>query len=193
MPKASAKAGIHVDLLRPQSNPEKLAIRAFKWLLSTGRFIFIAVEGLVLIAFIARFKLDTDLQSRKEAIDQQIPYIQNLKPYEILIRQTQLKLSTITAFKQTQADYPKILKDIADQTPSGIQVTSLNLSSTVGKVAIQINGQAQTNNDVSAFVSGLKSSKSFFDVNLTSVGIETGALHFTIGLATKSGPGSKSQ
>lgn len=184
MPKPGVKIRINLDLLKPQSNPEKLPVRLVKWLLSSGRFIFIAVEAIVLIAFMARFKLDADLQSRKEAIDAQIPFIQSLRPYEILIKQTQLKLSTIDTFKQTQTDYAKIFKDIADQTPLGVKISNLTLSKQVGKVTVAINGLAQTNVDISAFITGLKSNKNFSGVELVSVGVETGNLNFVVSITS---------
>lgn len=180
MPKSKPKITISLDLLKPQSNPEKLLIKILHWLLSTGRYIFIFVETIVLIAFFARFKLDADLAAKKEAIDEQIPYIESLKPDEILIRQTQLKLSTINAFYTSQPDYPQILKKIADNTPLAVKITNLNLERVVGKVTIKITAQAQSNNDVVTFISGLRSDSAFIDVTLASAGLEEGLIKFTL-------------
>ena len=180
MPKDNHKLKIHLDLLHPQSNPEKLPVKLVRWLLSTGRYIFVFVEALVLIAFGARFKLDADLASKKEAIEQQIPYIESLKPYEILIKQTQAKLSAIDNLKTNSADYPTILKKIADQTPTGVKILSLNIVKNVGKATIQISAQSQTNSDLTSFIQGLKGDQTFSEATLTSVGLEQGSLHFTI-------------
>lgn len=181
MPKPiNPKLAIHLDLLRPQSNPEKLPVRVVRWLLSTGRYIFIFVEALVLVAFISRFKLDADLASKKEAIEQQIPYIESLEPFEILIRTIQVKLSTIDGLKSASPDYPLILKKIADQTPSGVKLISLNLGKEVGKVTLLMNAQAQNNSDLIQFIAGLKSDGFFSDVNLTSVGLEQGVIRFAV-------------
>lgn len=186
MPKPqNPKLAIHLDLLHPQSNPEKLPVRLIRWLLSTGRFIFIFVEALVLLAFISRFKLDADLASKKEAIEQQIPYIESLKPYEILIRQTQFKLSTIDSIKTNSMDYSVILKKIADQTPVGVKIVSLNLKKNIDSATVQINAQAQTNNDLTSFTAGLKGDPIFSDVNLTSVGLEQGVINFTVSASIK--------
>lgn len=185
MPKAAPKIRILLDLLKPQSKPEELSIRLMKWLLSTGRYIFIFVEAVVLLAFIARFKLDADLASKKEAIEEQIPYIESLRPFEILIRQTQLKLSTITAFNQNVADYPQILKRISDQIPTGVKILSLNLTKDVSKITIQINAQTQTNNDLNLFVAGMKADPTFSDVTLTSVGLDQGITRFTVNASAK--------
>ncbi|MBI2018301.1 PilN domain-containing protein [Candidatus Daviesbacteria bacterium] len=180
MPKKNLKIGINLDLLKPQSNPEKLAVKVFRWLLSTGRYIFILVEVIVFIAFILRFKLDADLADKKEAIEQQIPYIESLGPYEILIRQTQLKISTILAAKSDFVNYPLVFKKIADQTPLGIKLISLNMQKEVGKITFTMNAEAQNNNDVTSFVQGLKQDSSFSDINLTSIDLDQRTITFTL-------------
>jgi len=185
MPKPhNPKLAIHLNLLKPQSNPEKLPVKLARWLLSSGRFILIFVEAVVLLAFIARFKLDADLASKKEAIEQQIPYIESLKPYEVLIRRTQLKLSTINNIKNGSADYAAILKKIAQQTPAGVKITNLNLNKSADKITIQIQAQAQGNNDLNSLIAGLKGDPAFTDVTLASVGLEQGSLNFTVSAQT---------
>lgn len=180
MPRSKTRSSISPNLLKPQSNPEKLPVRLLRWLLSSGRYIFIFVEAVVLIAFGARFKLDADLASKKEAIEAQIPFIESLKPYEILIRQTQLKLSTISNTKRTNIDWPIILKKIADQAPSGLKINTLNLEKNVANATISINGEALTNNDLSTFVAGLKEDNTFSKINLASVSLESEIIKFTV-------------
>ncbi len=180
MPKPKLKVAINLDLLKPQSNPEKLLVKIFRWLLSSGRFIFVIVEAVVLIAFFTRFKLDYDLTARKETIEEQIPYIETLKPDEILIKQTQLKLSTINTFKTNQPDYPQILQQIGNNTPLSVAITSLNLEKNSGKIAIHINAQAQNNKDVITFITKLKENKHFSNATLSSAGLEEAFIKFTI-------------
>lgn len=180
MPKPKSKIAINLDLLKPQSNPEKLLVKLLRWLLSSGRFIFIFVEAVVLIAFLTRFKLDADLAARKEAIEEQIPYIESLKPDEILIRQVQLKLSTINALKINQPDYPQILQQIGSSTPLSVTITSLSLEKIPSKVNIHISAQAQNNKDVITFIAKLKEDKRFSKATLSSAGLEETFIKFTI-------------
>lgn len=188
MPKPqSTKLIINLDLLKPQSNPEKSLVKLVRWLLSTGRYIFIFVEAVVLIAFVARFQLDENLASNKEAIEQQIPYIESLENYEILIKETQLKLSTIDSFYKTYPDYSQILKRIADQAPAGVRIINLNMETNVAKVLIHINATAQTNNDLSAFVAGLKHDQLFSEIDVTSIGFDKGSLSFSLSVNAKMG------
>lgn len=186
MPKSTKpRLAIHLDLLKPQSNPEKLFVKLVHWLLSTGRFIFVFVEALVLIVFIARFKLDADLQSNKEAIEQQVPYIESLKPFEILIRQTQFKLATIDSFYKGYPDYGQILKNIADQTPAGVKITSLSLEKSTSTITINLNAQSQNNNDLATFLAGLKQDQLFPDANIISIGFEKGNIIFSVRFTAK--------
>ncbi len=186
MPKSETpKLTIRLDLLKPQSSPEKIAVKLVRWLLSSGRFIFIVVEALVLIAFIARFKLDADLASNKEAIDQKIPFLEAQKPFEVQIRQTQFKISTINAFRNNYIDYGQILKKIANQTPSGVKITSINLEKNIESVNIQLTASATNNNDLATFINGLKQDPTFSNVNITSIDIEKGNLTFSLTGQTK--------
>ncbi len=179
MPAKNSKLLIRLDLLKPQSSPEKLPLKFLRWLFSSGRLVFIFVEALVLLAFIARFKFDADLAAKKETIDQEISFIQSLKPYEILIKQTQAKLSTIDTFHTNTTDYTKILKGVADQTPSGVKILTLSLTKNTGKITVSINAEAQNNNDLSSFLAGLKEG-GFSQVTLTSIGLEQGLTRFVI-------------
>lgn len=179
MPKSKPHLAIKLNLLKPQSNPEKLPIKLFRWLLSTGRYIFVVVEAIVLVAFISRFKLDADLAARKEAIEEQIPYIKSLQAYEVLIRQTQLKLTTIVSMKTSNVDYSTIVEEIAKQTPQNIKLTGINIGKT-GSPNIHITGQTESNNDLLNFITGLKESNSFNNVNIASVGLEQGVIKFSI-------------
>lgn len=181
MPKSkSPKLTIHLDLLKPQSNPEQLVTKLLRWLLSTGRFIFVFVEALVLIVFIARFKLDEDLVSNKDAIDQKIQYVESLKYLEVLTRNTQLKLATISTYNKKSADYPKILQNIALQTPAGVKLASIKMEKTGNDVILAISGTSTSNNDLATFVAGLKQDPLFADVNINSVGIDKETINFNI-------------
>lgn len=187
MPKSKPRLTINLNLLKPQSNPEKLAIKIFRWLLASGRYIFVLVEAVVLIAFAARFKLDADLQSKKEAIEEQIPYIESLKAYEILIRQTQAKLATIDNVKTNAVDFSIVLRKIGSQIPLSVKISTINITRNINTATIQMSGQTPVNNDLLSFISNLKQDSSFSSVNLTNVGLEQGVVKFTIDLSVKSG------
>ncbi|MBI2017556.1 PilN domain-containing protein [Candidatus Daviesbacteria bacterium] len=180
MPAKNPKLSIRLDLLHPQGNPQSLTARAVKWLLSSGRYIFIFVEALVLIAFFTRFKLDADLAERKESIEQKVPFIESLKPYETVIRQTQQKILSVKSFYSESPDYAKVLSELANLIPLQVTISNLNMTKDISKVKIQINAASQSNNGLLGFMTALKRSNNFSEVNLSSIGLEANTINFTI-------------
>lgn len=185
MPKARNPLIIKLNLLKPQSNPEKILIKLVRWLLSSGRYIFIFVEALVLVAFIARFKLDADLAAKKEAIEEQIPYIESLSSYEILIRNTQAKLATIDSIKKNSTNWSEIFKKIADQVPASVKINSIRMEKGVGSTTLHIIGQTQINSDITNFVAGLRENPNFTNTTVASLSLEENVIKFTIDAAAK--------
>lgn len=185
MPKARNPLIIKLNLLKPQSNPEKILIKLIHWLFSSGRYIFIFVEALVLVAFIARFKLDADLAAKKEAIEEQIPYIESLGPYEILIRNTQAKLATIDSIKKNSPNWSEIFKKIADQVPASVKINSIRMEEGVDSTTLHITGQTQINSDITNFVAGLRENPNFTNTTVTSLSLEENVIKFTIDAAVK--------
>lgn len=177
---ASSKPIIELNLLKPQSEPQRILVRSLRWILSSGRFIIVFVEIIVLVSFLARFKLDSDIADTKEKINQQVPLIKDLRSKELLIRQTQFQLTTIKDIGQGSPDYVLILKKIAEQTPQGLIISNIRMERQVGKVELKITGVAQNNNELASLVLGLKGDQTFSGINLQSVGLEQGLINFSV-------------
>lgn len=187
MPKQAAKSIINLDLLKPQGEPQKLLIQAFRWILSSGRFLIVFVEILVLTAFVLRFKLDADIAATSEAIEEQVPFIESLKSDEKLIRKLQFQISTISSIKQESPDYQAILQKITALLPSGITLQSLSFQKQTGGVDIKMSGSTIASNNLTSLVNGLQKETTFNNVNLVSTSFEQDQINFSITLtSTKS-------
>lgn len=180
MAKPAHKLILGIDLLKPQSEPQKITVKALSWILSAGRFMIVFVEILVLAAFLARFKFDADIQSAKEAIAQQVPFVESLKADEVLIRKTQFQLSTIKEVKSSRPEYTLILDKISSQTPAGVTLNNLNLEADKGKVLVKLSGIARSNSDLTTLFLGLKQDKNFKDVNLSNIEIDQAIINFSL-------------
>lgn len=176
------KRSLNLDLLHPQGTQEKIYVRFLRWLLSTGRYIVVIVEAVVLVAFISRFKLDADLQNLKESIEGQLPFVQSLRADEVIIRQTQAQLKVVKDIKLNSPDFLQIINKISDQTPTAITLTTINLDSKVAKVEIKINGLSRNNSDINSLIAGLKQIEGFKEVNLVSASLNQGTINFAITL-----------
>lgn len=179
MPKKK-KISLDIDLLHPQSEPQKIPVRLLRWILSAGRYLIIIVEIVVLAAFVSRFKFDNDLQTTKEDIDSKLPFIQSLAPDEILIKKLKFQLASIKDLRSKQADFVDIIDKIASQTPNGISFSNLSFEDTSGAVKLKIAGVAQNNDQLATLVFGLKSDNTFQGVDIVAVGLERGLINFTI-------------
>lgn len=184
MPKQSARSIINLDLLKPQSEPQKLLVQAFRWILSYGRFLIVFVEILVLAAFVLRFKLDADIASTKEAIEEQIPFIESLKSDEELIRKLQFQITTIQTVKRESPDYQTILQKITALLPSGITLHSLSFQKQTGGVEIKMSGSTTASNNLTSLMNGLKKEASFNNINLVSTSFEQDQINFSITLTS---------
>lgn len=191
MPKKTLGIKISLDLLRPQSQPQQIAVKVFKWLLSSGRFLIIAVEVVVLGAFLFRFKLDADIATTREAIEEQIPFIDSLSSDERLIRKTQFQLSTIKNINQSSPDFAEVLSNISKQTPSGVTLTNLNMINNLGVVSLKLVATATDNTQLASFIAGLKSTGLFSDINLVDVSFESGVINFSLNASLTGNTGAE--
>lgn len=180
MPKKPFSLRLNINLLRPQGLSDQFAVKLIRWLLTTGRFIVVIVEAVVLVAFVVRFKYDSDLETLSDNINQQIPVVQSYKNDEVIIRQTQKQLSLIKQLRTSSPDYPSIIKELSSQTPQGVKLNSLNLEKTDSSVLIRLTGEVINSGDLSAFLQGLKGDKNFSDINLESISLSKDIVNFSI-------------
>lgn len=180
MAKTAPKISLNLNLLHPQGEGQKLAVKLINWLLSAGRYIIIFVEILVLGAFLARFKLDGDLIELKENIEEQIPFIQSLKNDEALIRKLQFQIASLREIKNTTPDYTEILKSISEKLPKELSLQTINFERGVGKTSVKFSGTARNYQQLQIFIGELKSDPQFSDVNLASVELQEGTITFSV-------------
>ncbi len=84
-----------VNLLPPSEFELSFWGRFLKWAVTTGRYIIILTELVVIIAFLSRFKLDEDLRNVNDGINNQVSYLdlQMDKETEFLRLQKKLNLA----------------------------------------------------------------------------------------------------
>lgn len=179
---APIKNLLKTNLLVRSSDKLKLHVRLLKWLLSSGRYIVIIVEMIVIGAFVYRYKLDADLVSLQEEIVQQSAYIQSLKRDEDLIRLTQFQLSSIRAARDADLNLSLFLSKIASLTPRDVKLTTLSVDNggdLKAQSSITLVGTTSSNDALSVFLKSLQKDPSFANVTLSNISFE-GITTFTI-------------
>lgn len=181
-----------INLLIHKGEEIKLHIKLLKWLLTSGRYIVIFVEIIVIGAFVYRYKLDADLADLQEKIKEQIPYVQSLGGDEVLIRQTQFQLATVKQIRKGSPNFAQVLKRIASLTPQTVKLTNIGLdrSQSFSKTSLTISGQAPSSLELTAFINALQKDSTFIGITLTNISFDT-QTSFTI-TGTLSETGGKS-
>lgn len=180
------KFRLNLNLLYPQGLSEKIPVRFLKWLLAYGRFIVIAVEIVVVAAFVFRFKLDADLDDLKRKINNEIPYVEGLSVDEALIKQTQSRLIVVSKTSQDSKAWVDIMPRITQYVPQRLRLTNLNIEKDANsKLNLKITGKSKSNNDLSFLINSLKKDAQLKDINLANIIFEQGEIGFTITGSTK--------
>jgi hypothetical protein len=172
----------NINLLIRYGEKEKLYSKLIKWALSSGRFIVIFVEIITISAFVYRYKLDGDLADLQDKINnEKVPYIKSLKADEILIKNTQFQISSISKLKTEKADFISPLTTLTKIIPQSIRLTNISFdrSQEYPKTSVTISGESPSNIELSVFIKELQKHPSFSNINLTNISFEK-LTNFTI-------------
>jgi Tfp pilus assembly protein PilN len=179
--KSAQNKGVSINLLHPQGFPQRLPLQFLKWLINYGRFIVIFVEIIVLVAFVYRFKLDSDLAALKEEINTNVPYIESLSKDEALIKQTHQRLSIVSTVYGKNSIWSPVLDKVRQYLPDNTRINSLNINLVEQVSHFKITAQTSANNDISTFLNNLKKdTETFQNVQLTGLSFDQGNIVFTI-------------
>lgn len=117
-----------INLLPPQQKEELLEEEKFKLVLILG-IVFIAfLLSLFLILFSVRISISRELEIEKVFFKEKEREISLNKDLEEIIKDSNLNLSQLNSFYQSQLNLTEILEKISQILPQGIYLTSFNFN-----------------------------------------------------------------
>ncbi len=152
-----------VNLLPDDELEQRPGGKFLKWALSWGKKIVVLTELVVVLAFLSRFKLDSDVATFSEEIDRRKTIILASQNFETEFRNIQEKVKKVKATVKT----PSLVAiyDIVEQlTPA--EVTIDNTTILDRKVSLEGKGNDQ---NLSTMVTAFKVSPDFDNVILDKV------------------------
>jgi Tfp pilus assembly protein PilN len=150
----------------PQEDWEKTPFGKFlKWVLTVGRWIVIITQLIVILAFLARFKLDRDLTDLNEKVKQQQAIINTSSEFEKEFRFLQKRLSTAEELRKTQLETDQVLNELASLTPVNVYLSDLNVT---GK-DVTLTATAFNEEGLTTFLDNLKNSTQFTKLTIPKV------------------------
>jgi len=101
--------------------------KAFNWLVSTGRWIIVFTELVVILAFLSRFWLDQRLADIYAKNVQKIAIIEAASSFEDEFRALQKQTEQISSLEKEKKDKSKTLEEIVALLPANIYFKSLKV------------------------------------------------------------------
>lgn len=139
------KAGF--NLLKPTRRPLSPVEKVYNWALSFGRYLVIATELVVLIAFGARFKLDYDISDLTENIEDKSEVIAASKAEEEKFRIIHEKIVVYEDEVELVVPLSNHIKHIKDVAGDQITLTNWNYS----EYRLKIEGLSNSTSDLTSF------------------------------------------
>lgn len=136
-----------------------------KWGLSTGRYLVILTELVVIAAFLSRFKLDWNYAAVRDRINSKRAVLTAMAETERRFRLAQSRLGEAGKIMGEQMETAKEIEKVTAKVPRGIVLTDLTVSNKVITVA----GSADNADEFGVFLSRLAGNPDWKSVRIKSL------------------------
>lgn len=133
-----------VNLLRESTSPKTFWEKFYVWALTIGRFIIVGTEAIVLFVFIARFKLDRDVNDVADSLEIKAAILGSYSQTEDEAKELQNLMVLAKTLDENQNLKSKTYNDLLQITTEGTEIKSLSIMGDV----LSIDATAD---DISAF------------------------------------------
>lgn len=151
-----------------------------KWALSVGRYIVIFTELIVILAFLARFKLDREISDLSEEIEQKKVIVESAKGMEEDYKELQFKIGQVKAIWEGQKNYRGLLEKLGVITPIDAVINSIDITGD----SLDLKAEVFSDAGLATFIKEFKTSKYFSNVVLGTISKgeekETGGFNFVL-------------
>lgn len=135
------------------------------WALTIGRLLIILTETLALGTFLYRFGLDMKIVDLHDQIKANSFIVKNFQPQEIIFRNLQARLALAKKADSLSSKLPTIFQDIIQMGRGKVTFLSILVANETVKLQVQ----ASSVNDLSSFVSSLKTYTPIKSLSIDSV------------------------
>lgn len=122
--------GRKINLLPPSEFELSFWGKFLKWAVTTGRYIIVLTELVVICAFMSRFKLDNDISNLNSTIEGKKNVLEANEMMEDDFRTVQAKADAIGKVLQARASQTNTLDEITKSVPEEIKLDSLSINKT---------------------------------------------------------------
>ena len=167
-----------LDLLQPTEQPTSTWNRIYEWVFNVGRYVIIAVELIVLIAFVMRFVLDRRNNDLNEEITVKMNMLDAQKETEQKLRRVQKTLDNFSVLIDDQSVLSGKYQQIMSEIPS--EITWKNFGLTQERISFE--GRAQSYEEMEEFERTLRENPDYskVDLELSKSGSADAEVNYTV-------------
>ncbi len=162
---AAQKKRSPINLLPSDNYPDTLGGRVIAWLLTTFRFMVIAVELVVISGFLFRFFLDTQNADLTDEINQKKALITSYLPFEHEFKKTQEQLSTFVTYSDETKTSEPILSAITAKIPQDVILSAFSQTGSLVDLRVTSNSEQSVAN----FVASLQKDERFTNTLISQI------------------------
>lgn len=161
-----AKRGI--NLLEETTTPKTFWEKFYLWALTIGRFVVVGTEAIVLLVFIARFKLDRDLNDITDSLESKYIILQTLSTTEEKARSAQMLLGDLREISDLQPKKGDIYGEVLGLATEGTTIQTLNITNN----RLTVNAEAEGVTRFNEFENSFKQTDFLDNVTIPSTDTE---------------------
>ncbi len=160
-----------LSLLPDENNPSSFNARMIKWLTTTGRWIIVITELVVISAFISRFWLDRKNSDLSEVIRQKQAILESTQEFEAKFLSFQKRLAFIKTFYSQNHNYSNKIDSLVNSTPQDLiyKNISLNTDDATQKVNATATVIAYTESSIIKFISNIMANTDIESVKINQI------------------------
>lgn len=155
----------NINFLTKDELSKSVLGRFLKWAMSVGRLVVILTNLIVIAVIIARFKLDNDLQNLNEELTEKQTVITASQELEQNVRSLQKRLNLISQYQNKGLQPITTLDTLTKIIPLDVAFSELTLQEN----NLNLTADSYSNSGLATFLSLLKQSGQFEQINLKSV------------------------
>ena len=162
--------------LLPTEKKVSAGEKLLNFCLTTGRYIVIGTQIIVLSCFLARFRFDRQLEDLSDSIEEKQSVVQSFQQREAEIRLLQAQLREIKKIKKEERDPEQMLQNLVVLLPPPVFLEKLDLKQN----KISLAATAYSSQDLATFLNRIILSGVFEDPTLGKVTLDKGKISFTL-------------
>jgi Tfp pilus assembly protein PilN len=168
--KTKLKKKNQINLLPQEGLSSSTGGQILLWLLSTFRFIVIAVELFVVAAFLSRFWLDAKNTNLSDEIQNNKSIIESFQNFEKEFKNTQQRLTIYSAYSKDKGKIIEAINSVITSKPPEVTFSTI----TAGENDMKISASSVSELGIQQFLVNLKSNEKIENVNLGDISSSEG-------------------